>query len=91
MLRPVDDPLPSLCIPYYFWGVHERIINRTHHTTLNSLKASMVTPSADMIIAVGEKSTLARSLYRTRNQLLTEADGFSVNFYFFFILFYVLF
>ena len=64
----------------------ERIINRTHKITSDSLKAYMVAPFADM---PREEITLAQSHYPSRIQHFTKAEeGFIKKF---FILFYILF
>ena len=54
--------LPCNSLEYYFiLKVCKRIINNTHHDTLDSLKAFMVAPFADMR---REEMTLACSRYR---------------------------
>ena len=57
---------------YYFLGTSERIINKTHHTTLESLKASKVPVLADMTAGPGVHS---RGRYLSRIQHVVNAEG----------------
>ena len=63
----------SPCNPLdYFFKACERILNRTHQNSSDSLKALMVAPFADM---PREKITLAWSHYRSRFQHFKEAES----------------
>ena len=59
-------------LDYYVWGVLERESNKTHHNSVDSLKASIIEAMANM-----DKAHLIKACQRfcSRLEAVIEADG----------------